>query len=201
VYPDRPLTEALERISSRRSVKALDLQEPGPSEENLASILATALRVPDHGKLGPWRLVIFENAEREAFGKILAQRWQALHPEANEAQIAYEQNRFLRAPVVVAVISQRQADHKIPEWEQILSAGAVCQNLLVAASLAGFAGQWLTEWYTYDAHIQSLFNIGDHEDIAGFVYIGSAAAKPDERARPDIQTRINRWNETTAVTN
>ncbi len=199
MYPDRPLTEALERISTRRSVKALDLQEPGPSADSLAAMLATALRVPDHGKSGPWRLVTFENDDREAFGKILATRWQALHPEANDAQIAYEQNRFLRAPIVVAVISQRQADHKIPEWEQILSAGAVCQNLLVAASLAGFAAQWLTEWYTYDAHIQSLFNIGDHEDIAGFVYIGSASAKPDERARPDTQARINRWTETMAL--
>ena len=97
----------------------------------------------------------------------------------------------MRAPVVIAVISERQAGHKIPEWEQILSAGAVCQNLLVAASLAGFAAQWLTEWYTYDAHIQSLFNIGEHEDIAGFVYLGSAEKRPDERARPDKHTRIN----------
>ncbi|MCH1552971.1 MAG: nitroreductase [Luminiphilus sp.] len=201
MYPDRPLTEALERISTRRSVKALDIQEPGPSKETLASMLATALRVPDHGKLGPWRLVTFENSDRHSFGQILADRWLELHPTANDAQVAYEQNRFLRAPVVVAVISQRQAGHKIPEWEQILSAGAVCQNLLVAASLAGFAAQWLTEWYTYDTHIQSLFNIGDHEDIAGFVYIGSAAAKPDERARPDTQARINPWNETTELGN
>ena len=191
MYPDRPLTEALERISSRRSVKALDLQEPGPSEENLASILATALRVPDHGKLGPWRLVIFENAEREAFGKILAQRWQALHPEANEAQIAYEQNRFLRAPVVVAVISQRQADHKIPEWEQILSAGAVCQNLLVAASLAGFAGQWLTEWYAYNDNL--LKNLGGEigkDQIAGFIYIGEKVSPPMERTRPNFDSVV-----------
>ena len=193
MYPDRPLSEALERISSRRSVKAMDLQEPGPSPESLSTILGSALRVPDHGKLGPWRLVVFEHEDRAAFGDILAARWQALNPNANEAQIHFEQNRFMRAPTVVAVISERQAGHKIPEWEQILSAGAVCQNLLVAASLAGFAAQWLTEWYTYDEHIQSLFNIGEHEDIAGFVYLGSAERKPDERARPDNETRIQRW--------
>lgn len=193
MYPDRPLSEALERISSRRSVKAMDLQEPGPSPESLSTILGSALRVPDHGKLGPWRLVVFEHEDRAAFGDILAARWQALNPDANEAQIRFEQNRFMRAPTVVAVISERQAGHKIPEWEQILSAGAVCQNLLVAASLAGFAAQWLTEWYTYDEHIQSLFNIGEHEDIAGFVYLGSAERKPDERARPDNETRIQRW--------
>jgi nitroreductase len=195
VYPDRPLSEALERISSRRSVKAMDLQEPGPSPESLRTILGSALRVPDHGKLGPWRLVVFEHEDRAAFGDILAARWQALNPDANEAQIRFEQNRFMRAPTVVAVISERQAGHKIPEWEQILSAGAVCQNLLVAASLAGFAAQWLTEWYTYDEHIQSLFNIGEHEDIAGFVYLGSAERKPDERARPDNETRIQRWQQ------
>ena len=195
MYPDRPLSEALERISSRRSVKAMDLQEPGPSPESLSTILGSALRVPDHGKLGPWRLVVFEHEDRAAFGDILAARWQALNPNANVAQIRFEQNRFMRAPTVVAVISERQAGHKIPEWEQILSAGAVCQNLLVAASLAGFAAQWLTEWYTYDEHIQSLFNIGEHEDIAGFVYLGSADRKPDERARPDNETRIQRWQQ------
>ncbi len=195
MYPDRPLFEAFERISSRRSVKAMDLEEPGPDTESLNSILDSALRVPDHGKLGPWRLVIFQHDDRAAFGDILAARWQALYPDANEAQIRFEQQRFLRAPAVIAVISERQAGHKIPEWEQILSAGAVCQNLLVAASLAGFAAQWLTEWYTYDEYIQSLFNIGDHEDIAGFVYLGSANKKPDERARPDNQTRIQRWRQ------
>ena len=176
-------------------MKAMDLQEPGPSPESLSTILGSALRVPDHGKLGPWRLVVFEHEDRAAFGDILAARWQALNPNANEAQIRFEQNRFMRAPTVVAVISERQAGHKIPEWEQILSAGAVCQNLLVAASLAGFAAQWLTEWYTYDEHIQSLFNIGEHEDIAGFVYLGSAERKPDERARPDNGTRIQRWQQ------
>jgi nitroreductase len=96
---------------------------------------------------------------------------------------------------VVAVISERQPDHKIPEWEQILSAGAVCQNLLVAANLAGFAAQWLTEWYTYDAHIQTLFGVGDSEDIAGFIYIGSAASKPSERQRPENQSRIQPWQQ------
>ncbi len=195
MYPDRPLSEAFERISSRRSVKAMDLQEPGPDTEALNSILDSALRVPDHGKLGPWRLVFFQHEDRADFGHLLAARWQVLNPDANEAQIRFEQNRFMRAPTVIAVISERKAGHKIPEWEQILSAGAVCQNLLVAASLAGFAAQWLTEWYTYDEYIQSLFKIGDHEDIAGFVYLGSANKKPDERARPDNQTRIQRWQQ------
>ena len=195
MYPEQPLPEALERISSRRSVKAMDLQEPGPNSPALDAILDAGLRVPDHGKLGPWRLVTFTGTARAEFGHILAARWQALYADANAAQVLFEQNRFLRAPVVVAVISERKPDHKIPEWEQILSAGAVCQNLLVAANLAGFAAQWLTEWYTYDAHIQTLFGVGDSEDIAGFIYIGSAASKPSERQRPENQSRIQPWQQ------
>ena len=179
MYPDRPLPDALERISSRRSVKAIDLAEPGPDETILETILETALRVPDHGKLGPWRLVTFSGDDRAVFGGILAARWQVLHPEANDAQINFEKNRFLRAPVVVAVLSERQPAHKIPEWEQILSAGAV--------------------WYSYDTHFQSLFGIGDHEDIAGFIYVGSAASKPDERPRPETPTRIRRWQDQNEV--
>ncbi len=201
MYPDRPLPDALERLRTRRSVKALDLQEPGPNEGDLEKILETATRVPDHGKLGPWRLVTFQGPDRQAFGDILAARWQALYPQANDAQISHERNRFLRAPVVIAVISQRQGEHKIPEWEQILSAGAVCQNLLVAASLSGYAAQWLTEWYTYDAHIQSLFQIGDHEDIAGFIYLGSAGEKPDERPRPDLPSRVSSWRSFSEISN
>ena len=201
MYPDSPLPDALERLRTRRSVKAIDLQEPGPNERDLETILETATRVPDHGKLGPWRLVTFQGQDRTDFGDILAARWQALYPQANDAQISHERNRFLRAPVVIAVISQRQAEHKIPEWEQILSAGAVCQNLLVAASLSGYAAQWLTEWYTYDAHIQSLFQIGDHEDIAGFIYLGSAGEKPDERARPDLASRISSWRSFSEISN
>ena len=199
VYPERPLPDALERISGRRSVKAMDLTEPGPDEATLQTILTTALRVPDHGKLGPWRLVVFSGDDRATFGDVLAKRWQSLHPEANEAQISFERNRFLRAPVVIAVLSERAPEHKIPEWEQILSAGAVCQNLLVAASLAGFAAQWLTEWYTYDAYVQSLFEIGDYEDIAGFIYLGSAASKPDERPRPEPPSRIQHWHAQTGA--
>ncbi|NCF45373.1 MAG: nitroreductase [Proteobacteria bacterium] len=195
MYPEQPLPEALERLSSRRSVKAIDLQEPGPDAPALDAILDAALRVPDHGKLGPWRLVTFSGPARAEFGRILATRWQALNAHANDAQVLFEQNRLLRAPVVVAVISARQPDHKIPEWEQILSAGAVCQNLLIAANLAGFAAQWLTEWYAYDAYIQSLFDVGESEDIAGFIYIGSAASKPSERPRPENQSRIQRWQQ------
>ncbi len=193
MYPERPLPEALQRIGSRRSVKALDLQEPGPDKESLQQIIETGLRVPDHGKLGPWRLVLFVGEQRQSFGNVLAERWRVLHPEATDPQLNFEKNRFLRAPIVVAVVSKRQPQHKIPEWEQILSAGAVCQNILTASSLAGFAAQWLTEWYTYDEHIQSLFDLGEHEDIAGFIYIGSANDKPDERIRPDSASRIQYW--------
>ena len=192
MYPDRPLSEAFERISSRRSVKAMDLQEPGPDTEALNSILDSALRVPDHGKLGPWRLVVFQHEDRADFGHLLAARWQVLNPDANEAQIRFEQNRFMRAPTVIAVISERQAGHKIPEWEQILSAGAVCQNLLVAASLAGFAAQWLTEWYSYNQKmLETIGGEPEKEQIAGFIYIGEKVTAPSERTRPNFEAVVS----------
>ncbi len=193
MYPEGPLLDAFDRIKLRRSVKAMDLAEPGPSPQQLHELLTAGFRVPDHGKLGPWRIIQFADAARQAFGAILAERWQTLHFDANAAQIAFERNRLLRAPLVLAVISQRHPEHKIPEWEQILSAGAVCQNLLVSAELMGFAAQWLTEWYAYAASISKAMGLTEHESVAGFIYIGSAANRPAERQRPDADERISQW--------
>ena len=194
MYPNSQLT-ALEQISQRRSVKAMDLQPPGPDQQQVDQLLAAAARVPDHGKLGPWRFLCFQNAAREAFGEHLAQRFQELKPEAPAVAIEAERGRFSRAPLVVAVISCVQAHPKIPEWEQLLSAGAACQNLLVAANLMGFAAQWLTEWYAYDEAIDVKLGLNSGERVAGFVYIGTASAKPDERQRPNLQQRIEHWTE------
>ena len=178
MYPT-PQLSALEQISQRRSVKAMDLQGPGPSAEQLQTLLDAAARVPDHGKLGPWRFLCFQDQARQHFGD----------------QLAAERARFMRAPLVVAVISCVQEHPKIPQWEQLMSAGAACQNLLVAANLMGFAAQWLTEWYAYDSVIDQVLGLKAGERVAGFVYIGSATAKPDERQRPDLQERIDHWVE------
>ena len=187
------MSNALAPLLTRRSVKAKDMVPPGPSDAELTEILRAGVRVPDHGKLGPWRLLRFAGESRTAFGQVLAARYRELHPEASDALVALEADRFLRAPVVVAVISTVRPGIKIPEWEQILSAGAVCQNLLTAATLSGFASQWLTEWYAYDEVVDRALNLGEHERVAGYVYFGSRTDTPPERPRPTLEERLSDW--------
>ena len=194
MYPTSHLS-AFEQISERRSVRAMDLQTPGPDQTQVEKLLAAAARVPDHGKLGPWRFICFQDDARKAFGEHLAKRFSELKPEAPTEAIEGERGRFSRAPLVIAVISSVNAQSRIPEWEQQLSAGAACQNLLIAANLMGFAAQWLTEWYAYDEAIDQTLGLNQGERVAGFVYIGSATVKPDERQRPELQQRIQHWTE------
>ncbi|XOV81964.1 MAG: nitroreductase [bacterium] len=194
MYPENRLDDALERLQQRRSVKAMDICEPGPGPDDLQLILEIGARVPDHGKLGPWRFICFTEDARIDFGEILAQRYQALNPGARTPNVVAERNRFTRAPVVVAVIADVKPHVKIPEWEQQLSVGAVCQNVLVAASLAGYAAQWLTEWYAFDPVINTALELSPTERVAGFIYLGSATEKPAERVRPDLETRLTHWS-------
>jgi nitroreductase len=186
---------ALELLARRRSVKAQELQEPGPDDATLRSMLEAAMRVPDHGKLGPWRFLVIRGRHRGQLGEILARRFQALHPDADPEAVAFERGRFERAPVVVAVVSCPNSKAvKIPLWEQELSAGAACQNLLNAALFAGFGAQWLTEWYAYDDGVARDMGLSENERVAGFVYIGSAPQTPDERNRPAYETRVTEWS-------
>ncbi|MFL0803196.1 MAG: nitroreductase [Agarilytica sp.] len=184
--------DTLNALLTRRSTVAKDMSEPGPSSDELHSILAAGHRVPDHGKIGPWRFVVFEGKAREDFGEVLVDAFLKANPEASDKLIAFEKARFTRAPVVVAIVSSPQ-EHKVPEWEQRLCAGAVCQNMLHAAKSLGFAAQWLTEWYAYDSNILKSLAVSDPEKIAGFIYIGSTNCKPNERVRPEIESRIQFW--------
>jgi len=194
VYPDSRLDDAVARLLERRSVKAMDMQTPGPDAADLDTILSMAVRVPDHGKLGPWRFIQFRNDARGEFGEILAERYAELNPESREQHIEAERQRFLRAPVVVAVIARIRAGIKIPEWEQQLSVGAACQNILVAASLLGYAAQWLTEWYGFDHVIDTALGLEAHERVGGFIYLGSASEKPPERVRPQLAELLSDWH-------
>jgi nitroreductase len=193
VYPDCRLDDAVARLLERRSVKAMDMQEPGPNAEDLDTILSVAVRVPDHGKLGPWRFIRFRDEARASFGDILAQRYAELNPEGREQHVEAERQRFLRAPVVVAVIARIRSGIKIPEWEQQLSVGAACQNILVAANLLGYAAQWLTEWYAFDEAIDHALGLETHERVGGFIYLGSASDKPPERVRPALAELLSDW--------
>lgn len=184
----------IDALLTRRSVLVRDLQAPGPSEEQLKVILAAAARVPDHGKLGPWRFILFAGESRGAFGRHLAEIFADDNPGTTDKNLDFERERFLRAPLVIGVVSS-PVDHKVPKWEQVLSTGAVCQNLLLAAYGLGFGAQWLTEWYAYHKRTAALLALKPDERIAGFIYVGSYQDKPEERNRPDLEERVSYWSE------
>lgn len=187
------MTEIIDFLLTRRSVTARNMVEPGPSDEQLDMILRAAHRVPDHGKLGPWRFIILRGDARAEFGEILGAAFQKENPDAFEELIEVERERFQRAPVVVTVTSRITPEHKIPEWEQTLSSGAACMNMLNAAHAIGFAAQWITEWPAYNSDVADALGVGDNERIADFVYIGTAAEPPEERRRPDIGDIVTEW--------
>ena len=186
--------ETLELLMLRRSLTVKDMVHPGPNEEQLKQILEIGSRVPDHKKQVPWRFLTFEKSIRGKFGKILRTIFAKNNPKTNEKILDFEENRFLRAPLVIAVISTADKDNpKVPEWEQILTAGAVCQNILIASNAMGYASQWLTEWYAYDKVVLKELNLNPNERIAGFIYIGTASKQPKERGRPDLANLVKKW--------
>jgi nitroreductase len=186
-------TTGLSLLSTRRSASVKAMSEPGPSPQQVNEILTIAVRVPDHGKLAPWRFILFEGDTRRKFGEELARRWDELHPATSEETLNYWRSYFLRAPAVIALVSRAAPHPKIPEWEQQLSAGAVGQNILLAASALGFGCQWNTDWCAYDEEIGKLMKLEPHERIAGFFYLGTAAAPLEDRPRPDASALLSRW--------
>jgi nitroreductase len=180
------MPEAIDLLKTRRSVKPIDLQGPAPSAAEIATLLTVASRVPDHGRLTPWRFVLFEGDARLAAGEKIAEIFRTNRPDATADQIAFERNRLARAPLVVAVVSKAGPHVKIPEWEQVLSAGAAATNLVHAAYALGYAASWLTEWYAYDRAVCDAFGLSASERIAGFVHIGKAAKPPEDRERPKL---------------
>lgn len=183
----------IDLLLKRRSVLARELRNPGPSEEQLQLILRAAHRVPDHGKIGPWRFIIFSGEARVSFGEVLREIYEEAYPSASEEQLALQEDVLLRAPVVIAVTSNPDVEHKIPVWEQTLSAGAACQNILLAATDLGFGAQWITEWYSYNEKVNRAMGLQENEKIAGFIYIGSFEKAPTERGRPALEDRVIYW--------
>lgn len=183
----------LDLLLQRRSVSPKDMQGEGPNAEQINSILRAAHRVPDHGKLGPWRFVVFSGEARRAFGRRLGDIYQADHPEVTVDLKTTQEQLFLRAPVIIAVISTAGPHVKIPEWEQVLSAGAACQNILVASHALGFKACWLTEWYSYHPEVKNLLGLAPEHNIAGFIYIGNYPGTPEDRVRPPLEERVSFW--------
>jgi nitroreductase len=187
------MPDALELLKTRRSVKPMELTDPGPSADQLATILTIASRVPDHGKLVPWRFIVFEGDARLAAGEIIAETFRAAQPAAALEQIEFERKRLARAPMVIAVVSRAGPHVKIPEWEQILSAGAAAMSLVFATHAFGYAANWITEWYAYDRRVTAALGIGANERIAGFVHIGTPVRPPEERPRPPLTDIVSRF--------
>ncbi|NVD41131.1 nitroreductase [Ensifer sp. HO-A22] len=173
-------------LASRRSIPAFQMGEPGPDKAEVEEMLTLASRVPDHGKLAPWRFIVYRGEERVRISGELKTMALAKKPDLSEEMIKVEETRLSRAPVVVAVVSKAAPHFKIPEWEQQMSAGAVCLNLLMAANALGYASNWLTEWYAFDEAAYPLLGVEPGEKVAGFIHIGTAMVPPTERPRPEL---------------
>ena len=175
------MVETIEFLKKRRSVLARNMTAPGPDDGQLLDLLRIAARVPDHGKLAPWRFVVLKGDDRAKLGEIAAA---ALDDDSVAAH--YE-----RAPCVVAVLACPKEHPKIPRSEMILSAGAACMNLLTAAQAMGFAAQWLTGAAAYEDAVLKALGGGDGDEIAGFIYLGTATETPSERTRPDLEDIVS----------
>ena len=185
--------QTINHLLTRRSVSANSLGEPGPSAGEIEQILNAAARVPDHKKLVPWRFLLFEGDARTEFGRILADICKSEAKDPSQFRLEIEANRFLRAPLVIAVISRVVKNAAAPEWEQVLSAGASCENLVIAATALGYGVQWITEWCAYSDGVRKALSLADNERVAGFIYVGTAKEKPDERERPELADIVTSW--------
>jgi nitroreductase len=187
------MNETIDLLLRRRSAPPQTLTEPGPSADEIETLLKIASRVPDHGKLAPWRFVIFEGAARERAGEIAARLAAEDDPNADEARLEAERRRFTRAPLVVAVVSRAAPHVKIPEWEQVLSAGAASMTLVIAANALGYRSSWITEWCAYDRRFCAAIGLAPHEKIAGFIHIGAPSVAIEDRARPTLDAIVSRF--------
>ena len=179
--------EARSFLALRRSSSKRLLAEPGPDQNQISQLLYVAARVSDHRRLSPWRFEVFQGAAREHFNLAAQEILKAEKPDASAQELSDAAGLFNRAPTIVIVISSPDTTHKTPVWEQELSAGAVCHNLLLSANAAGWAGCWLTEWVSYSAGISAWLGLSESERVAGMIYLGTASSPPQERMRPDVK--------------
>jgi nitroreductase len=177
----------LDFLSNRRSNLSKAMSEPGPSEAELERILTIGMRVPDHRKLSPWRITVWQGAARARIGETLRALYVEDNPDHPQERQDFEAKRFLRAPLVLGVYyAPVDCLRGTPKWEQQLSAGAVCFNLCLAAQASGYGAQWLTEWYAYDDRARDALGLNEEEDVAGFIHIGTPTLNASPRARPDL---------------
>ncbi len=183
-------------LKTRKSASAKAMGGPGPDPAQLAEILEIAVRVPDHGKLNPWRFIVFEGDARGKMGVELAAVWAKAHPEHGPEILAFQRGFLERAPVVIAVVSTAAPHGKIPVWEQQLSSAAVCFNMELAAQAMGFDVQWMTDWVAYDEAAKAAMGVASQEQVAGLIFIGTSTVPLEDRPRPDATALTTYWGRT-----
>lgn len=185
--------ELVEYFLKRRSVTLPFLAEPAPSADELETLLTIASRVPDHGKLAPWRMITYSGDQRVEVGSRLAEIAKANDPTISDEQLEVERNQFLPAPLTIGVVSSTQIHPKIPEFEQLISAGCVAFNLIHAAFALGYGAHWITRWFCYDPAAAAMLGAKADEKFVGFVHIGTPTTRLDERDRPELANIVSAW--------
>lgn len=186
-----PSAEMQDRLARRRSAPAQSLTTPGPSRSEIERILSLGARSPDHGKLFPWRFVVMGPRIRADLARALTPLAERQPDPGKAAKVL---SKLVAPPVTVLVLSVPIPGHKVPEWEQQLSAGVVCMNLEHAANALGYSASWITDWYSYDPEALALYGVGVGEQVAGFIHIGTLAEPPLERPRPDVAA-LTTWRD------
>ncbi|WP_375412458.1 nitroreductase [uncultured Bradyrhizobium sp.] len=187
------MSHPIELLKTRRSVKPREMNGPGPSPAELETILTVGARVPDHGKLAPWRFIVFEGDGRVRAGEVIANVFARKEPQAPPDKIDAEKRRLMDAPLVIAVISLMRPHPKIPAWEQELSAGASAMNIITAATALGYGANWLTGWFAYDRDALDGLGLKADERLAGFIHIGTPSRHIEDRPRPALADIVTRF--------
>jgi nitroreductase len=185
--------DAIELLKTRRSVKPREMIGPGPSPTELETILTIGARVPDHGKLTPWRFIVFEGDARVRAGAIIAGVFARKNPDASPAEIEVEKRRLMDAPLVIAIVSLTRQHPKVPPWEQELSAGASAMNIVTAATALGYGACWLTGWFAFDRDVLDGFGLKAGEKLAGLIHIGTVSKPSEDRPRPALSEIVTRF--------
>ncbi len=180
-------------LATRKSASAKALGAPGPSPGQISEILQLSARVPDHGKLNPWRFIVFEGDARGKVGAEFAAIWAKANPGHGPEILAFQRGFLERAPVVIAVVSTAAPHGKIPIWEQQLSAAAVCFTMELAAQALGFDVQWVTDWVSYDEEAKTAMGVVRTEQVAGLIFMGTSTVPLEDRPRPDAAALTTYW--------
>ena len=185
--------DAIELLKIRRSVKPREMSEPGPSTAELETILTIGARVPDHGKLTPWRFIVFEGDARVRAGEVIAKVFARKNPQAAAADIDVEKHRLTDAPLVIGIVSFTKPHPKVPPWAQELSAGASAMNMVTAATALGYGACWLTGWFAFDRDVLDGLGLKADEKLAGFIHIGTKTKPNEDRPRPALSDIVTRF--------